>query len=76
MNSSWRIIALDSDRGIAGVLRLSDNKKFFLGDKTINGPITKFQINQGKVLVYLGGSYIHGIKEIARYTTLYLDSLS
>jgi alkylated DNA repair dioxygenase AlkB len=76
MNSSWRIIALDSDKGIAGVLRLSDNRKFFLGDRTVNGPITKFQINHGKVLVYLGGSSIHGIKEIAHYTIFYLDNLS
>lgn len=76
MNSSWRIIALDSDKGIAGVLRLSDNREFFLGDRTVNGPIRKFQINQGKVLVYLGGSPIHGIKEIAHYTILYLDNLS
>lgn len=76
MNSSWRIIALDSNKGIAGVWRLSDDKKFFIGDRTEYGPIAKFQINNGKVIVFLGGSSMHGIKEIIRYSIFYLDNLS
>lgn len=68
MNSSWRIIAVQPDKYIAGVLRLTDNKKFFLGDITPYGPISKFSVFEGSIQVELGLSSVHGIKEIYRAT--------
>lgn len=75
MNSSWRIIAIQPDKHIAGVLRLKDNKKFFLGDITPDGPISKFSVYQGSMQVELGVSNMHGIREIQRITLKYLNDL-
>ena len=75
MNSSWRIIAIQPDKHIAGVLRLKDNKKFFLGDITPYGPIGNFSVYQGSIQVELGLSSVHGIKEIHRATLKYLQEL-
>jgi hypothetical protein len=75
MNSSWRIIAIQPDKHIAGVLRLSDNKKFFLGDITPYGPINNFSVYQGSIQVELGSSNVHGIKEIQRATLKNLQEL-
>jgi hypothetical protein len=70
MNSSWRIIAIQPDKHIAGVLRLRDNKKFFLGDITPYGPISKFSVYQGSIQVELGS-----IREIHRATLKNLTEL-
>lgn len=75
MNSSWRIIAVQPDKHIAGVLRLSDSKKFFLGDITPYGPISRFSVYQGSIQVEMGASSVHGIKEIQRATLKYLQEL-
>lgn len=75
MNSSWRIIAIQPDKYITGVLRLRDNKKFFLGDITPDGPISKFSVYRGSMQVELGASSMHGIKEIQRITLKYLNDL-
>ena len=75
MNSSWRIIAVQPDKHIAGVLRLSDSKKFFLGDMTPDGPISKFSVYQGSIQVEMGLNNVHGIKEIQRATLKYLQEL-
>ena len=75
MNSRWRIIAIQPDRCIVGVWRLSDDKKFFLGDVTPYGPIGKFSVHQGSIQVELGLSSVHGIKEIHRATLKYLEEL-
>jgi hypothetical protein len=75
MNSSWRIIAVQPDKHIAGVLRLSDSKKFFLGDITPYGPISKFSVYQGSIQVEMGLNNVHGIKEIQRATLMYLQEL-
>jgi hypothetical protein len=75
MNSSWRIIAVQPDKHIAGVLRLSDDKKFFLGDTTPYGPISKLSVYQGSIQVEMGASNVHGIKEIQRATLKYLQEL-
>ena len=75
MNSSWRIIAVQPDKHIAGVLRLSDDKKFFLGDTTPYGPISKFSVYQGSIQVEMGLNNVHGIKEIQRATLKYLQEL-
>ena len=75
MNSSWRIIAVEPDKHIAGVWRLSDDRKFFLGDMTPDGPISKFSVFQGSMQVELGGSSMHGIKEIQRTTLRFLNDL-
>ena len=75
MNSSWRIIAIQPDKHIAGVLRLKDNKKFFLGDITPYCPISNFSVYQGSIQVELGLSSVHGIKEIHRATLKYLQEL-
>ena len=75
MNSSWRIIAVQPDKHIAGVLRLTDNKKFFLGDITSYGPISKFSVYQGSIQVEMGLNNVHGIKEIQRATLKYLQEL-
>jgi len=75
MNSSWRIIAIQPDKHIAGVLRLKDNKKFFLGDVTPNGPISRFNVYQGSMQVEIGAVHVHGIKEIQRVTLKYLNDL-
>lgn len=75
MNSSWRIIAIQPDKHIAGVLRLSDNKRFFLGDMTPYGPINNFSVYQGSIQVELGSSNVHGIKEIYRATLKNLQEL-
>lgn len=75
MNSSWRIIAIQPDSHIQGVIRLRDNKKFFLGDSTPYGPICKFSVFQGSIRVELGNSSVHGIKEIHRATIKDLEHL-
>ena len=75
MNSSWRIIAIEPDKYIAGVLRLKDNKKFFLGDITPYGPISRFNVYQGSMQVEIGAVSMHGIKEIQRATLKYLNEL-
>ena len=75
MNSSWRIIAIQPDKHIAGVLRLKDNKKFFLGDITPYGPISKFSVYQGSMQVEIGAVSMHGIREIQRATLKYLNEL-
>ena len=75
MNSSWRIIAVQPDKHIAGVLRLSDSKKFFLGDITPYGPISRFSVYQGSMQVELGSVNVHGIKEIQRATLKNLNEL-
>ena len=75
MNSSWRIIAIQPDKHIAGILRLSDNKKFFLGDITPYGTIIKFSVYEGFIQVELGLSSVHGIREIHRATLKYLQEL-
>ena len=75
MNSSWRIIAIQPDKHIAGVLRLKDNKKFFLGDITPYGPISRFSVYQGSMQVEIGAVSMHGIKEIQRATLKYLNDL-
>lgn len=75
MNSRWRIIAIQPDKCITGVWRLSDDKKFFLGDVTPYGPISKFSVYQGSIQVELGLSSVHGIKEIHRATLKYLQEL-
>ena len=75
MNSSWRIIAIQPDKHIAGVLRLKDNKKFFLGDMTPHGPISRFSVYQGSMQVEIGAVSMHGIKEIQRATLKYLNEL-
>jgi hypothetical protein len=75
MNSSWRIIAVQPDKHIAGVIRLSDNKKFFLGDTTPYGPISRFSVYQGSMQVEIGLSNVHGIKEIYRATLKSLHEL-
>ena len=75
MNSSWRIIAVQPDKHIAGVLRLSDDKKFFLGDITPYGPISRFSVYQGSIQVEMGLNNVHGIKEIQRATLKYLQEL-
>jgi len=75
MNSSWRIIAIQPDKHIAGVLRLKDNKKFFLGDTTPYGPISRFSVYQGSMQVEIGAVSMHGIKEIQRATLKYLNEL-
>jgi hypothetical protein len=75
MNSSWRIIAVQPDKHIAGVLRLKDDKKFFLGDMTLYGPISNFSVYQGSIQVELGSSNVHGIKEIQRATLKNLTEL-
>ena len=75
MNSSWRIIAIQPDKHIAGVLRLKDNRKFFLGDITPYGPISKFSVYQGSMQVEIGAVSMHGIREIQRATLKYLNDL-
>ena len=75
MNSRWRIIAIQPDKHIAGVLRLKDSKKFFLGDVTPYGPIGKFSVHQGSIQVEIGLSNVHGIKEIHRATLKHLEEL-
>ena len=75
MNSSWRIIAIQPDKHIAGVLRLKDNKKFFLGDITPYGPISRFSVYQGSMQVEIGAVSMHGIREIQRATLKYLNDL-
>jgi len=75
MNSRWRIIAIQPDKCIVGVWRLSDDKKFFLGDVTPYGPIGKFSVHQGSIQVELGLSSVYGIKEIHRATLKYLEEL-
>ena len=75
MNSKWRIIAIQPDKCIAGVWRLSDDKKFFLGDVTPYGPISKFSVYRGSIQVELGLSSVHGIREIHRATLKYLEEL-
>ena len=76
MNNSWRIIALNPDEKIGGVWRLSDDKKFYVGDPTPDGSITGFQVHQGSMLVRCGTVRLHGISEISRTTLLYLHELS
>ena len=75
MNSSWRIIAIQPDKHIVGVLRLKDNKKFFLGDITPYGPISRFSVYQGSMQVELGSVNVHGIREIQRATLKNLNDL-
>ena len=75
MNSSWRIIAIQPDKHIAGVLRLKDDKKFFLGDITPYGPISRFSVYQGSMQVEIGAVSMHGIREIQRATLKYLNDL-
>ena len=75
MNSSWRIIAIQPDKHIVGVLRLKDNKKFFLGDITPYGPISRFSVYQGSMQVEIGAVSMHGIKEIQRATLKNLNDL-
>ena len=75
MNSSWRIIAIQPDKHIAGVLGLKDNKKFFLGDITPYGPISRFSVYQGSMQVEIGAVSMHGIREIQRATLKYLNDL-
>ena len=75
MNSLWRIIAIQPDKHIAGVLRLKDDKKFFLGDITPYGPINRFSVFEGFMQVELGSVNVHGIKEIQRATLKNLNEL-
>lgn len=75
MNSLWRIIAIQPDKHIAGVLRLKDDKKFFLGDITPYGPINRFSVFEGSMQVELGSVNVHGIKEIQRATLKNLNEL-
>lgn len=76
MNSTWRIIALDPEKRIGGVWRLSDDKKFFIGDPTPHGPISGFSVYKGTMYIQCGKVNLHGIPEITRITTLTLKELS
>ena len=75
MNSSWRIIAIEPDKHITGVLRLKDGKKFFLGDMTPHGLISKFSVFEGSIQVQLGLVSVYGIREIQRATLKNLKDL-
>lgn len=75
MNSTWRIIALNPDRKIGGVWRLSDDKKFYLGHPTPEGPIVGFEVYKESILVRCGRTHVHGIPEISRTTILRLHEL-
>ena len=76
MNNSWRIIALDPEKRIGGVWRLSDNKKFYIGDPTPHGPISAFMVSKGSMFVKCGAVNLHGIPEVSRATLLSLKELS
>lgn len=76
MNSVWRIIALNPEKQIGGVWRLSDDKKFYLGDTTSHGPIMGFMVNKGSILVKCGQARRHGIPELSQTTLLFLHELS
>jgi hypothetical protein len=76
MNATWRIIALDPEKRIGGVWRLTDDKKFYVGDPTPDGRIEGFQVHQGSMLVRCGRVNLHGISEVSRITLLFLHELS
>ena len=76
MNSVWRIIALNPEKQIGGVWRLSDDKKFHIGDTTLHGPIVGFEVNKGSMLVKCGRARRHGIPELSHMTLLFLHELS
>ena len=76
MNSVWRIVALNPENQIGGVWRLSDDKKFYLGDTTSHGPIVGFMVNKGSILVKCGQARRHGIPELSQMTLLFLHELS
>jgi hypothetical protein len=76
MNSVWRIIDLNSGEQISGVWRLSDNKKFYIGDTTPHGPIVGFMVNQGSMLVKCGRASLYGISELSHITLVSLHHLS
>lgn len=75
MNGSWRIISLSADFKIHGVWRLSDNKRFFVGDQTIHGPIVSFSVSKGSIIIRCGYSKMYGVPELTRYSTLRLSQL-
>jgi hypothetical protein len=65
MNATWRIIALDPEKRIGGVWRLTDNKKFYVGDPTPDGRIEGFQVHQGSIPVLMckGGHSLNVAKK-------------
>lgn len=76
MNSKWRIIALNPEKEIGAVWRLSDGKKFYIGDPTPQGSIVGFLVNQGSLMVKCGRARRHGIPELSQTTLLFLHELS
>jgi len=76
MNSIWRIIALNSEEQISGVWRLSDDKKFHIGDTTSHGPIVGFMVSRGSMLVKCGKASPYGISELSHTALLFLQHLS
>ena len=76
MDTAWRIIALNPEKEIGAVWRLSDNKKFHIGDTTPHGPIVGFAVNEGSMLVKCGRARRHGIPELSHMTLLFLHELS
>ena len=75
MKNGWRVTSLNKEGEIAGIWRFSDDKKFYIGDKTKYGPIAKFAISDDQVLVFIGDSPIYGIKELSHSRIYYLDEV-
>lgn len=75
MNSKWRIIGIDPNRGINGVWRLSDDKKFFLGDMTFYGTICEFSVKDSNISVKCSNGSLYGISEVKQYRIVSLDLL-
>jgi hypothetical protein len=76
MNSTWRIIALNPEKQIGGVWRLSDDRKFYIGDTTSHGPIVGFTVSRGSMLVKCGKASPYGISELSHTALVFLQHLS
>jgi hypothetical protein len=76
MNSTWRIIALNSEEQISGVWRLSDDKKFYIGDATSHGLIVAFMVSRGSMLAKCGKGSPYGISELSHTALVFLQHLS
>ena len=76
MNSHWRIVDLISADGpIKSVLRMKDSKIFSIGDRTNEGTINSFSVQDGRIICTCGKVRINGYDGVSKASLIYLDHL-
>ena len=83
LSRDWKILELmtDGEKAVDGigpiksVRRLSDNKIFSIGDKTLDGPISSFFIVGGDMFVQVGYVKMYGYDGVYKCSHLPLRFL-